>query len=166
MPAKVKSYRPALCAVLSLCTTGTAVAAEPATGAAQSLAKMPSPAALQAEFLRRIGQSEKISSLFAPGALIPDVSGLRGIKLLPDKNTMQARQVPGSGNVQTGLRVQLRLQAPFSSDCPAVDDYLAQTGENTQTWDETGWMKLTYRHFETGWLITEIHYSADAETTR
>ena len=122
---------------------------------------MASAAALQAEFLRRIVHAENVASLFAAKALIPDFSGLRNIALLADKDAMQTRQVPGSDRVQVRLRVKLQLQAPFSSDCPAVDEFLAQIGENTRTWEETGWMDLTYQRSAEGWLIAGLAYLAD-----
>jgi hypothetical protein len=139
---------PALCAALLLWPAGAAVAG------------LPSVAALQAEFIRRINQAEQVSSLFEPGVLIPDFSGLRGITVLQDRNA-QASPAPGADIAQAKLRVQLRLQAAFSSDCPAVDEHLAQIGENSRTWDEVGWMEITYQHSGAGWQIGGLNYRAD-----
>jgi hypothetical protein len=146
--ASTKPVLVALCAALLLWPAGAAIAG------------LASAAALQTEFLRRINHAEQVSSLFQPGALIPDFSGLRGITVLQDKSA-QPRPAPGADSVQARLRVQLQLQAAFSSDCPAVDEHLAQIGENSRTWDETGWMEVTYQHTEAGWQISGLNYRAD-----
>jgi hypothetical protein len=152
---------PALCALLLLWPVGAAAAAAPAAAPASAPAGMASVAVLQAEFLRRINHGEQVSSLFDPRGLIPDLGGLRRITVLEDRTATQGRPTPGTDSVRARLRVQVRLQAPFSSDCPAVDEFLARSDENTRTWDEAGWLEIVYRRVEAGWQITGLQYRAE-----
>lgn len=152
---------PALCAALLAWSSGAATAATPTAGSATARAEAAAVAALQTEFIRRINHAEPVSGLFESQALIPDFSGLRGIALLQDKNATQAIELATADTARVRLRVQLHLQAPFSSDCPAVDAVLAQIGEDTRIWNEQGWMQISYRHSSAGWRITGLEYRPD-----
>lgn len=143
-----------LCGLLWVLNAGIALASEVAVVRSGS----PSVHALQAEFLRRINQSKDVTSLFAPDALVPDFSGLRQLSLLPDKSLPQSLNSRDRSSLHVRLRAQLVLQGPFSSGCPAVDAHLALIGEDTRTWEESGWIELTYQHTTGGWLISELQY--------
>lgn len=151
---------PALCALLWLCCAGAAVAAEPAPRAAAVQSGMASVAALQAEFFRRVNIAQPVASLFDPRVKSPELGGLRAILLLEDESAALA-QAPGADSVRARLRVRVRLQSPFSTDCPAVDAFLLQAGENIREWDELGWMEMSYRRSADGWRITGLEFQPD-----
>jgi hypothetical protein len=146
----------AVCAALLLWPVGPPLAAQPGS--------LPtSVTALQAEFLRRVNMAEPVFSLFDSRARVPDVSGWRSITLLEPETAMQAGQMLDTDNARTRLHARVRRQAPFTSDCPVVDELLIETGENMWVWDELGWIEITYRRAEAGWRIAGVDYRPEEE---
>jgi hypothetical protein len=113
---------------------------------------------VQEEFLRRINRGESIAGLFAPDAPLPDLSGVRSLTVL--MQGAAGSVVAEAGNQRSGARLLVRMQRlyEFSSDCPVIDEVLAQSGSNTKLWEETGEMQISYQRTGAGWLISRLDY--------
>lgn len=155
-------FAAALVAAALAWPAGVAIAAEPARAPVPAAATQ-SVVALQGEFIRRVNHAEPAADLFDPRMKAPDLGGLRAIRLLQAAMSSPARSDKGTDTAHARLHVRVRLQSQFTTDCPAVDAYLAQTGELVREWEEQGWMEIDYLRTADGWRISGLEFQADKQ---